>query len=59
MSELITSEVYRPQVDLGTPTPVQTGNMVSIQLDGKAVEVAEGTSILRADNEYFPCRHGR
>ena len=48
MSELITSEIFRPQPDLGTAAPALTGKKVSLLLDGASIEVAEGTSVLRA-----------
>jgi formate dehydrogenase major subunit len=48
MSDLFNAEVYRPQVDLGTPTPPVTERMVSLEIDGRTVEVAEGTSVMRA-----------
>jgi formate dehydrogenase major subunit len=48
MSELHRAEPYRPQADLGTPAPLQIAGMVHLEVDGKAVEVAAGTSVMRA-----------
>ncbi len=37
------------EIDLGTkPAPLLSGKMVSITIDGEAIEVPEGTSIMRA-----------
>ncbi|MCG2580812.1 MAG: formate dehydrogenase subunit alpha [Marinobacter sp.] len=44
--------IYDPNTrsdrDLGTPPPVETGHTVSLTIDGRAVTVPEGTSVLRA-----------
>ncbi len=34
--------------DFGTPQPVSTGTPVSVEIDGHAITVAEGTSVMRA-----------
>ncbi|GGX57390.1 formate dehydrogenase subunit alpha [Saccharospirillum salsuginis] len=44
--------IYDPKTqtdrDLGTPPPVETGHSVALTIDGQAVTVPEGTSVLRA-----------
>ena len=47
MNEL--SDTVR-QADLGTP-PSRSTRMISIEVDGKAVEVPAGTSVMRAARE--------
>ena len=42
------TERNQPLYDLGTPSPGETGARVSLQIDGQNIEVAEGTSLLRA-----------
>jgi formate dehydrogenase major subunit len=42
------TETYRPQADLGTPTPKPRTGTVHVHIDGKPVQVAGGTSVLRA-----------
>ena len=48
MSDLIRLEPYRPQADLGTPAPRAAGDAVRVEIDGRAIEVPAGTSVLRA-----------
>ena len=36
------------QMDLGTPLPLRIGKPVSLTIDGRAVTVAKGTSVMRA-----------
>jgi formate dehydrogenase major subunit len=43
-----TPDPYRPQADLGTPAPVNVRGLVNLEVDGRAVEVAQGTSVMRA-----------
>jgi formate dehydrogenase major subunit len=40
--------MYQPQTDLGTPIPIKIGGLVSLTVDGRAVTVPEGTSVMRA-----------
>ena len=42
------SELKQPLQDLGTPLPKNATTQVSLQIDGQRVQVAEGTSLLRA-----------
>jgi formate dehydrogenase major subunit len=39
---------HRPLRDLGTPPPKGETATVSLQIDGQQIQVAEGTSVLRA-----------
>lgn len=48
MSELHRFEAYRPQRDLGTPAPAHARGEVSLEVDGRTVRVARGTSVMRA-----------
>jgi formate dehydrogenase major subunit len=41
-------ELKQPLHDLGTPSPAGTSTQISVQIDGQPIEVAEGTSLLRA-----------
>ena len=42
------SELQRPLDDLGTPSPRDATAQVSLQIDGQTIQVAEGTSVMRA-----------
>jgi len=42
------SALQLPLYDLGTPAPPETAVQVSLQIDGQHVQVAEGTSVMRA-----------
>jgi len=42
------SEIHQPLHDLGTPPPRDASGQVSLEIDGQRVEVAEGTSLIRA-----------
>ena len=52
MSAVIELISYAPQPDLGTPAPRGTREMVSLSIDGQSVEVAEGTSVMRAPRSW-------
>jgi formate dehydrogenase major subunit len=43
--------MYQPQADFGTPIPIKIGRPVTITVDGEAVTVPEGTSVMRAAAE--------
>ena len=42
------SEIQQVLYDLGTPAPRDSANQVSLQIDGHQIQVAEGTSVMRA-----------
>ena len=42
------SELQKPLDDLGTPSPRDATAQVSLQIDGQTIQVAEGTSVMRA-----------
>ena len=42
------SELQKPLDDLGTPSPRDATTQVSLQIDGQTIQVAEGTSVMRA-----------
>ena len=46
---MISTSVWAPEVDYGTPAVA--GDTVSVTIDGRAVEVPAGTSVLRAATE--------
>ena len=48
MSELFTSEAYRPQRDFGTPAPISLGKLVSLHINDQEIVVEQGTSVMRA-----------
>ncbi|MFT5769498.1 MAG: formate dehydrogenase major subunit, partial [Lysobacterales bacterium] len=48
MSEMFTSEAYRPQRDFGTPAPISIGTLVSLHINGQEIVVEQGTSVMRA-----------
>ena len=48
MPELLGSQTYRPQADLGTPLPIQFAEMVTLSIDGREIAVPSGTSVMRA-----------
>ena len=41
-------KMYQPQADFGTPLPKAGGAQVALTIDGVRVDVAEGTSVMRA-----------
>ena len=43
--------MYEARQDLGTPAPLKIGMPVSLTVDGRAVTVAKGTSVMRAAAE--------
>jgi formate dehydrogenase major subunit len=43
--------MYEARLDMGTPAPLKIGMPVSLTVDGRAVTVAEGTSVMRAAAE--------
>ena len=48
MSEFQGAQPYGPQADLGTPAPIAIEAPVRLEVDGRTVEVAAGTSVMRA-----------
>ena len=40
--------MYEPQADYGTPKPIPIGMPVTLNVDGREVTVADGTSVMRA-----------
>ena len=48
MSELLGSPAYSPQLDLGTPLPIQFAETVTLNVDGQEIIVPAGTSVMRA-----------
>jgi formate dehydrogenase major subunit len=43
--------MYEARLDLGTPAPLKIGMPVSLTVDGRAVTVSKGTSVMRAAAE--------
>jgi formate dehydrogenase major subunit len=43
--------IWDPEVDFGTPAVRDAVDTVSVSIDGRTVEVPEGTSVLRAATE--------
>ena len=48
MTDLIHLRPYQPQSDLGTPPPGVGAETIRLSVDGRRVEVAVGTSVMRA-----------
>jgi formate dehydrogenase major subunit len=48
MAAIIDLKPYQPQPDLGTPAPTDAAGTVALTIDGQAVEVPAGTSVMRA-----------
>ncbi|KAA9132520.1 formate dehydrogenase subunit alpha [Marinihelvus fidelis] len=48
MSKPIELQPYRPQSDLGTPAPGPGAETIRLTVDGREVEVAAGSSVMRA-----------
>jgi len=42
------SKLQPSQTDLGTPLPIKIGPLVSLTIDGRAISVPQGTSVMRA-----------
>ena len=42
------SEIQQPLSDLGTPVPRATTETIKLEIDGQQIEVAKGTSVMRA-----------
>jgi len=45
---IVMSELQLPIYDLGTPRPRESSARISLEIDGRQVDVAEGSSVMRA-----------